>query len=127
MPVNERIKPTSGTAIRPGGMNKVVVVPLLILLSGCPGDKLITSQRSVFIFGDALCFSVNRTEILDHYNVYYYPKGKYTVIESSDDIKLSYPDTCFKFNLKKGYRYNIYYGLNGKHYTDSLFIDNDGN
>ncbi|MGS3449896.1 putative T6SS immunity periplasmic lipoprotein [Klebsiella electrica] len=107
-------------------MKRLVIFPLIILLSGCPGGKPGPSQRSIFIHGDTLCFSVNKNDALEHYNIYYYPKGNHTVIKSDKGINTSYPNTCFKFKLRNGYQYNIYYGLNGKQYTDSFFIDNDG-
>ncbi|OMP90005.1 putative T6SS immunity periplasmic lipoprotein [Raoultella terrigena] len=107
-------------------MKRLITAPLIFLLSGCPGGQPAPSQRSVFIHGDTLCFSVNKNDTLDHYSVYYYPKGTYTVIKSNDKINVPYPNTCFKIKLKHGYQYNIYYGLNGKQYIDAFFIDNDG-
>jgi hypothetical protein len=36
------------------------------------------------------------------------------------------PPTAVGRNGINGYQYNMYYGLNGKQYTDAFFIDNDG-
>lgn len=107
-------------------MKKIIITALTVLLTGCPGGKPAPVQRSVFIHADTVCFSVNKADILNHYNVYYSPKGMYTVIAAKDNIQLSYPNTCIKIKLENGYQYNIYYGLNGKQYTDAFFLDKDG-
>lgn len=107
-------------------MKRLIIVLLTALLSGCPGGKPAPEHRSVFIQAGIICFSVNTTDILNHYNIYYSPKGKYTVLAAKDNIKLSYPKTCINVKLENGYQYNIYYGLNGKQYTDVFFIDKDG-
>lgn len=109
-------------------MKKSTIVPLIFLLSGCPGGGVpVSQQRSVFKQGDTICFTVNKTDVLERYSIYYSPDRKYTVIKADDGISLKYPDTCFKIKLKNGYIYNISYSLNNKSYSDSFFIDNDGN
>lgn len=109
-------------------MKKLLILPVIFLLSGCPGGGVpIAEHRSVFREGDTICFTVNRTDVLDRYSVYYWPDRKYTVIKADDRVSLSYPDTCFKVKLHNGYQYNIAYSLNGKNYSDSFFIDKDGN
>ncbi|WP_336209755.1 putative T6SS immunity periplasmic lipoprotein [Enterobacter sp. P82] len=109
-------------------MKKLLIFPIAFLLSGCPGGGVpIAEHRSVFIQGDTICFTVNKTDVLERYSIYYWPKKKYTVIKSDNNISLSYPNTCFNVNLKNGYKYNISYSLNGKSYSYQFFIDNDGN
>lgn len=109
-------------------MKKLLSLPLVFLLSGCPGGGVPASeQRSVLRQGDSICFTVNKNDVLERYSIYYWPDRKYTVIKTDDRISLTYPDTCFKVKLKNGYEYNISYGLNGKNYSDSFFIDKDGN
>ncbi|MFX0614039.1 putative T6SS immunity periplasmic lipoprotein [Escherichia coli] len=109
-------------------MKRLLIIPLIIPLSGCPGGGVPASeQRSVFRQGDTICFTTNKTDVLNRYNIYYWPEKKYTVIKADDKISLSYPNTCFKIKLQNGYQYNIAYSLNGKSYSDLFFIDKDGN
>lgn len=109
-------------------MKKSLIFPVVFLLSGCPGGGVpVPEHRSVFMQGNTICFTVNKTDILERYSIYYSPEKKYTVIKADNYISLSYPNTCFNVNLKKGYKYNISYSLNGKSYSDQFFIDNDGN
>lgn len=109
-------------------MKQLLILPVIFLLSGCPGGGVpVAEHRSVFREGDTICFTVNKTDVLDRYSIYYWPDKKYTVIKADDRVSLSYPDTCFKINLHNGYQYNIAYSLNGKSYSDSFFIDKDGN
>lgn len=109
-------------------MKKLLFTPLVFLLSGCPGGGKPPPQvRGVFMHNDVICFSVNKSDVLDYYNIYYWHNANDTSVKASDNIHLSYPDTCITVKLKHGYGYNIDYGLNGKYYSDSFFIDNDGN
>ncbi|NBD83760.1 hypothetical protein GV761_21290, partial [Citrobacter werkmanii] len=88
-------------------MKKSTIIPLIFLLSGCPGGGVpVPQQRSVFKQGDTICFTVNKTDVLERYSIYYSPGRKYTVIKADDGISLKYPDTCFKIKLKHGYIYN---------------------
>lgn len=74
-----------------------------------------------------MCFSIDKKDIVDFYNIYYWPKRKYTQVKATSNVNLSYPDSCINIIFKHGYAYNISYGLNGKYYYDKFFIDNDGN
>jgi len=107
-------------------MKMLYLIPLLLLLSGCPGGNPGAEYRRVFMQGDVICFSVNKNDILHYYRIDSTQGGKYTIIKADERVHLSYPDTCVKVKLKRGYRYNISYGLNGKKYSDYFFIDNDG-
>ena len=108
-------------------MKKSLLIPFIFFLAGCPGGGVpVAEHRSVFREGDAICFTVNKKDVLDRYSVYYWPNRKYTVIKADDKVSLSYPDTCFKIKLQNGFKYNIAYSLNGKSYSDSFFIDNNG-
>lgn len=109
-------------------MKKLTIIPLILLLSGCPGGgKPLPEHRSVFMQGDNICFSVNKSDVLNYYTISYEPERKYTIIEAKERVNSSYPGTCIKIKLTNGYRYNITYGLNGKYYSDYFFIDKDGN
>ncbi|MFJ3455695.1 putative T6SS immunity periplasmic lipoprotein [Scandinavium goeteborgense] len=107
-------------------MKIFLLIPLVFMLTGCPGGPPVPEHRSVFMQNDVICFSINKNDVLTHYNIYYTPKRIYTKIRTAERLHLSYPDTCIKVKFKNGYEYNIYYGLNGKTYTDNFFIDHDG-
>lgn len=106
---------------------KTTIIPLVVLLTGCPGGNPASQYRGVFMHDDVICFSVDEKDTLDYYNIYSTRKDKYITVIADERIHLSYPDTCFKVQLKHGYNYVLDYGLNGIKYTDSFFIDNDGN
>lgn len=108
-------------------MRTLVIPPLIILLSGCPGDKINTEHRDVFTYGGAICFSVDKKDILEYYRIESFQGGSYKILSYKDDLNLSYPDTCIKPESKRGYHYSLAYGLNGEHYSDSFILDNDGN
>ncbi|MFP2420967.1 putative T6SS immunity periplasmic lipoprotein [Pseudescherichia vulneris] len=107
-------------------MKTLLLIPLALFLTGCPGGPSAPEYRGIFMQNDVICFSINNNEILEHYNIYYAPKGIYTRIKTAEGLHLSYPDTCIKVKFKNGYEYSIYYGIDGKSYTDNFFIDNDG-
>lgn len=109
-------------------MKTLLIFPFTLILTGCPGGgKPATIQRSVFMQGHTICFSINKNDILERYSIYYWPNKKYTILKATDKISSSYPDTCVNVKLPKGYKYDIAYSLNGISYSDSFFIDNDGN
>ena len=109
-------------------MKRLRLLPLILILTGCPCvGKPASIQRSVFMQVNIICFTINKNDILERYSIYYWPNKKYTVLKASDKISSSYPDTCVNVKLPKGYNYNIAYSLNGISYSDSFFIDNDGN
>lgn len=107
-------------------MRRLIILPIILLLSGCPGGNPISTQRSVFMQGNVICFSVNKSDALKYYMISYEPERKYTVLYAEEGINRSYPDACIRVKLRNGYRYDIQYGLNGKKYSDTFFIDNDG-
>ena len=109
-------------------MKKLFTLSFILVLTGCPGGgKPASVHRSVFMQGNTICFTINKNDILERYSIYYWPDKKYTVLKAKDNISLSYPETCANVKLPKGYNYNIAYSLNGISYSDSFFIDNDGN
>jgi hypothetical protein len=109
-------------------MKKITLLPIIFLLSGCPGGgKPPPEYRSVYINNDIICFSVDKHDSLKFYRIDSTSGISYKVIEVKEGINLSYPNTCIKPKLEKGYRYNITYNMNGKYYTDYFFIDNNGN
>lgn len=108
-------------------MKKLTIIPLTFILSGCPGDRNISQHRYIFMHDDIICFSINKNDVLNYYRIESSEGGSYHTILSKDQLNLSYPDTCIKPKLRNGYKYHISYDLNNKHYSDSFFIDNDGN
>lgn len=109
-------------------MKRLTILPLVLLLTGCPGvENRAPVPRSVFINGDIICFSVDKQDVLNYYRIESYQRGSYQMISYKENINSSYPDTCIKPELNRGYRYHLTYDLNGERYDDSFFLDNDGN
>ena len=109
-------------------MKRLIMLPLILILTGCPSmANRAPIPRSVFLNGDIICFSVDKKDALNYYRIESYQGGSYKRISYKDDLNLSYPDTCIKPELKRGYGYHLAYGLNGEHYDDSFILDNDGN
>ncbi|MGU3413387.1 putative T6SS immunity periplasmic lipoprotein [Enterobacteriaceae bacterium C34A] len=106
-------------------MKNLAIVPAIFLLSGCQGDKSNTELKYTLSFHDSICFSTDKNDVLDYYRIEIYKGGSYRMFAQKEDVALSYPDTCIRPKLKKGYRYKLTYGLNGKNYYDSLFLNND--
>lgn len=109
-------------------MKNLIIPPLILMLTGCPGGNPASHPRTVFIYGENLCFSVNKKDVLNYYTIDSSRGKDITTIASSlsKKIKLSYPDNCIKVNWEYGYSYVVYYGLNGNKYVHEFFIDNDG-
>ncbi len=108
-------------------MRTLFILPLIILLSGCPGDKINTKHRDIFTYGGVICFSVDKKDVLEYYRIESFQGGSYKILSFRDDLNLSYPETCIKPDLKRDHHYSLTYGLNGIHYSDSFILDNDGN
>lgn len=109
-------------------MKRLTILPLVLLLTGCPGAPYRASiPRDVFKSGDIICFSVDKKDVLNYYRIESNQGGPYKTISYKNDLNLSYPDTCIKPELNRGYSYHLTYELNGEHYSDSFFLDNDGN
>lgn len=108
-------------------MKTLAVIPLCLLLAGCPGGPKAPAARYVFYFNNALCFSVDKKDVLEYYRIEVNKGGKYEKVADSGKYKLnaSYPGSCIKYKINPGYRYVISYGLNGKNYKDDVFIDNN--
>lgn len=110
-------------------MKILLVIPLIILITGCPGKGKEGAQygeiRAIDIDGNRICFSMDKKDVLESYT-----------LSASDDYfnkllrnytaNLSYPDTCFTVNLEKAEVYGTRYKLNQKWYHYSFIIDNDG-
>ncbi len=82
-------------------MKRLAILPFILLLTGCPGDKINTRHRDIFTYGGVICFSVDKKDVLNYYRIESYQGGSYIRISYKDDLNLSYPDTCIKPELKK--------------------------
>lgn len=109
-------------------MRKLLLIfPVVVLLTGCPGkDGLkMGKHRPVYVDGQRICFTKDKQEVLTRYllttNVI-----SDTVLLSGPSVQLSYPDTCFKVDLKKAVMYDVSYAVNGKNYYYTFIIDNEG-
>lgn len=107
-------------------MTRLTILPVIFLLSGCPGGNPASTPRGVLIDGDNVCFTVDKKDKLNYYTIDSTRGNDYKVIEAKDRIHLSYPDTCIKVKWDYGYSYYIHYGLNDKKYIHGFFIDNSG-
>ncbi|MCR4456192.1 putative T6SS immunity periplasmic lipoprotein [Pseudescherichia sp. L3] len=110
-------------------MKKLVILPVIFLLSGCPGGNPAPHPRATFINGDHLCFSVDNKDLLNYYTVDESENDKIQTVVSSGYTKLhsSYPDNCINVKWKSNHTYVVNYGLNGKRYVHEFFIDSNGN
>lgn len=108
--------------------NRLLIVPLFFVLTGCPGGNPAPHPRATFINGDHLCFSTNKKDVLNYYSIDSDEKGDITPVTGSgyNKLNLSYPDNCINVKWKYGYSYVIHYGLNDKKYVHQFFIDNNG-
>ncbi|WP_222889667.1 putative T6SS immunity periplasmic lipoprotein [Enterobacter sp. C2] len=109
-------------------MNKLVILPVIFLLSGCPGGNPAPHPRATFINGDHLCFSTDNKDVLNYYTVDESENGKIQIVVSSGYNKLnsSYPGNCVDVKWKSSHTYVINYGLNDKKYVHEFFIDSNG-
>jgi hypothetical protein len=104
----------------------ILLIPIVVLLSGCPGKDglMMGEQRSIYVDGDRVCFSVSKQDVLTRYLLA--TNGKdYKVLLSADSVHLSYPDSCVTAHLEQGVRYAATYALNGKNYVDTFIIDKE--
>ncbi|WP_407439105.1 putative T6SS immunity periplasmic lipoprotein [Lelliottia sp.] len=107
-------------------MKKLVMIPLIFLLSGCPGGMPAPENRYTYISNERLCFSVDKKDVLNYYRIESDQEKGYTTIKHDTNLKLSYPDDCINIKWKYGYSYAVSYGLNGKNYIHEFFINNNG-
>ena len=104
----------------------MTLIPIIVLLSGCPGkDGLKMGEiRSIYVDGDRVCFTVNKQDVVTRYLLA--TNGQdYKVLTSADAVRLSYPDSCVTVNLEQGVMYGASYALNGKNYTYTFIIDKE--
>lgn len=109
-------------------MKRLISLPLVFLLSGCPGGNPAPHPRDTVINGDHLCFSIDRNDILNYYTVDTSEDAKvHTVVSSGyNKLSLSYPENCLDIKWQNNHTYVINYGLNGKRYVHQFFIDGNG-
>lgn len=105
----------------------ILLIPMAVLLSGCPGrdGMKMSERRSIYIEGDRVCFTVGKQDVLTRY-VFTTNGQNYKVLFSADAVHLSYPETCFPVKLERGVMYGANYALNGKNYSYTFIIDNEG-
>ena len=106
-------------------MKRLAILPLLFLLSGCPGGNPAPHARTTFINGEHLCFSADNKDVLNYYTVDTSENGKIETVVSSGYNKLnsSYPANCIDVKWKNNHTYVVNYGLNDKKYVHEFFID----
>ncbi|MEE9682873.1 putative T6SS immunity periplasmic lipoprotein [Lelliottia amnigena] len=107
-------------------MKRLVIIPLILLLSGCPGGRPAPENRYTYISNERLCFSVDKKDVLNYYRIESDQEKGYTTIKHDTNLKLSYPDDCINIKWKYGYSYAVSYGLNGENYVHEFFINNNG-
>lgn len=109
-------------------MKRLIILPFIFLLSGCPGGNPAPHSRDTFISGDHLCFSTNKQDVLNYYTVDTSEHGKILTVVSSgfDKLNSSYPSNCIDVKWQINHHYVINYGLNNKRYVHEFFIDGNG-
>lgn len=107
-------------------MKRLVMIPLIFLLSGCPGGMPAPEARYTYISNESLCFSVDKKDVLNYYLIESEQEKGYSTIKYGENLNLSYPDDCINIKWKYGYSYAVSYGLNGKNYIHEFFINNNG-
>ncbi|AWS96021.1 MULTISPECIES: putative T6SS immunity periplasmic lipoprotein [Citrobacter] len=107
-------------------MKRLIIMPLVLMLSGCPGGMPAPHPRVTFINGNYLCFSTDQKDVLNYYRIESSRSKGYHIEKSEYDLQLSYPSDCIDFKWSYGYSYTVSYGLNGKDYVHKFFIDNNG-
>lgn len=110
-------------------MKTLFIIPLIVLLTGCPGKGKEGAQygerRAIYIEGDRICFTLDKKDVLESYSLVTSRNVSYELINNYSS-KLRYPDTCFTVNLEKAVVYGVDYIINQKIYYYSFIIDNDG-
>ncbi|EHS7647100.1 hypothetical protein KWH26_003710 [Salmonella enterica] len=106
-----------------------LIIPAVVMLSGCPGKGNIVEKRGISVDSERVCFSVDKHDVLTTYYLSSNEGGEKEIMASDTrkPISLSYPATCFNIALKKGFQYGAYYTLNNKPFRYDFFIDNNGN
>lgn len=107
----------------------ILLLPLLVLLTGCPGrdGEHMSKRRSVFIDGmTTICFSISKSEVLSRY-ILTTNNAAYKKLLEADNVHLTYPDTCFKTHFESGTPYGVNYAVDGINYFDTFIFDNEGN
>lgn len=85
--------------------------------------------RTVSVDSQRVCYSFDKSDLLNDYHIGLNESGKDTVLIDSGyyPVHLSYPDTCININLKPGNQYYTVYKLNGVKYRYEFIIDNTWN
>ncbi len=109
-------------------MKRLIILPVIFLVSGCPGGNPASHPRATFINGNHLCFSTDIKDALNYYTIDTNKNGTIQTVVSSGykKLKSSYPDNCIDVNWKNNNTYVINYGLNDKKYVYEFFIDSNG-
>lgn len=110
-------------------MKKLLLIPLIVMLTGCPGKGKEGAQygkrRAIDIDGNRLCFSLDKNDVLENYSLALNNNASDEIL-SGYSSPLNYPDTCFTVNLETALVYGARYTLNQKLYYYTFIIDNDG-
>lgn len=107
-------------------MRKIMLLTLIALLFGCVSkDSQHVRRGGVFIDGNRVCFSVNKNQVLSHYE--FSAIGKvYSSLLSGRSKHLSYPDSCFMLPLENGVIYRANYIVDNENYYNVFIKDNTG-
>lgn len=110
-------------------MKKLLIIPLVILLTGCPGKGKEGAQygerKAIHIEGNRICFTLDKHEVLESYNLSPNQDANNKLLRNYY-AQLIYPDTCFHVNLEKAVVYGTRYTINQKKYYYTFIIDNHG-
>jgi len=101
------------------------LLPCFALLTGCGAGDRIAPWRPVLVYKEKICFSVDKNDVLNRYNVSFTQGGTYKEFASTQRLSLSYPASCVKIALSPGYTYGVSYTLNNINYRYVFFIDHE--
>lgn len=110
-------------------MRKLLLIPLIFLLTGCPGKGREGAQygtrRAIHIEGNRVCFTLDKSDVLESYSLSL-NSNPFKEILNGHSTVLYYPETCFPVNLEKAMIYGVSYRLNQQRYYYTFILDNDG-
>lgn len=105
----------------------LLLIPLVVLLTGCPGKDGIKGahHRPFYVDSRRVCFTRDKAAVLNRY-ILAINNTDYTKLLVGNSLQLSYPDTCFTVKLEKAVMYTSSYTLDDKRYFYTFIIDNEG-
>ena len=109
-----------------------IMVTIGLALSACQSeaDKLaFPEDGTIFTQSDSVCFGRSgKTDVLSYYYLEEIRQGinNPLIYSRNEVLNLTYPDTCFKVQLKPETRYGVLYIMNGIKYNYEFRTNENG-